>query len=278
MTRMSINGIELNVDQRGDGPGILMLHGFTGDVSTWDPFIDVWDGWQKVRIDLIGHGASDSPADPERYSMEHAVNDIVEVMDQLGSGSMVVIGYSLGARVAMHFALEVPEAVWALILESGSPGIEDERERQRRMQSDLELAARIEKEGIEKFVDYWQSQPLFATQSKLPADVFERQRRQRLAGSPAGLANSLRGMSQGRQEYLLPYMTELMMPVMLITGEQDQAYTNLARQMSWTLPTSVLEIIPNAGHTVHLEQPELFGGIVKRFLDAARPLPEVGSD
>ena len=175
MTRIAVNGIDLNVETsgRGDGPALLLLHGFTGDAATWQPVLPYFDAYRTVRVDLIGHGQSDSPADPARYTMAHAVEDLMALLDHLDIEQTALVGYSLGGRVALHFALAAPELLWALVLESASPGIDDPMERDARFASDAQLAASLERDGIEAFVDRWQAQPLFASQLKLPAAVLE---------------------------------------------------------------------------------------------------------
>jgi 2-succinyl-6-hydroxy-2,4-cyclohexadiene-1-carboxylate synthase len=273
MTRVAVNGIELNVEESGDGPALVLLHGFTGDMTTWDPFLNQWPKYTKVCFDIIGHGKSDSPADPTRYTMDHAVNDILDVLDEMQIGSFLLGGYSMGGRLAYHIAMTEPERVWAMFIESASLGIEDEAERAARLRSDNALADEIERGGLEAFVDKWQAQPLFASQSKLAPEVWERQRAQRLGASPAGLANSLRGMGTGNQEYLGPYTSVLGMPVLLLAGALDEKYSGEMRRLAWTLPTSVLQVVPGAGHAVHLERPDIFAGYVGRFLDVCQPPP-----
>jgi 2-succinyl-6-hydroxy-2,4-cyclohexadiene-1-carboxylate synthase len=268
VSRVEVNGISLNVEVSGEGPSLLLLHGFTGDLTTWDPFLDAWSGFRLVRVDIVGHGKSDSPADPERYSMEHAVEDLIALLDKLAIKETAVLGYSMGGRLALHLALAAPERLWALILESASPGIADPQECKARVASDNALAGSIERDGLETFVDRWQAQPLFASQANLPPEVFERQRRQRLAGNPLGLANSLRGMGAGAQGYLLPRLGELTMPTLLLAGDLDHRYASLAREMAPHLTQAEVQIISDAGHAAHLEQPKAFGEIVERFLAA----------
>jgi 2-succinyl-6-hydroxy-2,4-cyclohexadiene-1-carboxylate synthase len=215
---------------------------------------------------VIGHGASDAPADPERYSMAHAVRDLTAVLDALDVERAAVQGYSMGGRLALHFALDAPDRLDALVLESASPGIEDANERAARVEADNALADRIERDGIEAFVDYWQAIPLFASQSRLPAEVLAEQRRRRLGQAPQGMANSLRGMGAGRQDYLLHRLREIRVPTLLLAGALDERYAELARTMGSLIRDSQLEIIADAGHAVHLEQPDAFLAAVAGFL------------
>ena len=266
MTRLLVNGIHLNLEVEGTGPALLMLHGFTGDVSTWEPFLPTFAGFRTIRIDLIGHGASDAPQDPERYSMAHAVEDITAVLDYLDVDVAALLGYSLGGRVALHLATEAPERFWALVLESASPGIEDPVERASRVIADYKLADDLLSNGIEAFVDRWQAQALFASQLNLAAEVQNNQRRHRLAQNPLGQANSLRGMGAGRQDYLLPKLPGLPMPTFLLAGALDTKYTQLTHQMAELIPNAAATIVPDAGHAIHLEQPQSFERMLGTFL------------
>ena len=279
MTRIVVNGINLNVETsgRGDGPALLLLHGFTRDARAWQPVLPCFDAYRTVRVDLIGHGKSDSPADPERYSMAHAVEDLLALLHHLDMEKTALISYSLGGRVALHFALEAPQLLWALVLESASPGIEDEMERDARFARDAQLAAFLEHNGIEPFVDGWQSQPLFASQKRLPDDVLDEQRHQRLENSATGLANSLRGMGAGAQSYLLPRLHEISVPTLFLAGALDERYAALAPLMTAQVPGAECQVIADAGHTTHLEQPDEYAQLVTDFLSRHRPHAEKGN-
>jgi 2-succinyl-6-hydroxy-2,4-cyclohexadiene-1-carboxylate synthase len=269
VSRAEVNGVGYNVEVSGSGPGLLLLHGFTGDVTTWDPFVGAggaFDRFTSIRVDVIGHGATDSPDDPERYTMDCAVADLVAILDHLGMEKVALLGYSMGGRLALHLALAAPERFWAFVIESASPGIRNEEERASRRTADGLLADSIGTEGIEAFVDRWQAQALFASQLNLPIEVQARQRERRLAQSPVGLANSLRGMGAGCQEYLLPRLHELKAPALLIAGALDERYAALTGVMAAEIAGCSVCIVPNAGHAVHLEQPDSFGRTVASFL------------
>jgi 2-succinyl-6-hydroxy-2,4-cyclohexadiene-1-carboxylate synthase len=273
VTRIAVNGISLNVETsgRGDGPALLLLHGFTRDARDWAPLLPCFEDYRTVRVDLIGHGKSDSPADAGRYSMAHAVEDLTALLHHLDIESAALLGYSLGGRVALHFAVEAPQLLWALVIESASPGIEDEMARDARFGSDAQLAALIEADGIEPFVERWQAQLLFSSQRQLPAEVLAEQRRQRLENTPLGLANSLRGMGAGAQGWLMPDLPSINVPTLFLAGALDERYAATAPQMATAVPGAEHHIIEGAGHTAHLEQPDVYGRLVSDFLARQRP-------
>ncbi len=267
MTRLSLGEVALNVEEAGAGRPLLLLHGFTGSARTWEPFLPAWSATRRaIAVDLLGHGGSDSPADPERYTMPRCVAVLVAVLDRFGLERADVLGYSMGGRVALHLAAAHPERIGALVLESASPGLETAAERAQRVRADEELAERIEREGLERFVDEWQDIPLFASQRSLPADTRERLRRERLANDPRGLANSLRGLGAGRQEPLWDRLSSLAMPIRLVVGERDARYVEIGRRMASAARDARLEVVAGAGHAVHLERPDAFERLVTELL------------
>jgi 2-succinyl-6-hydroxy-2,4-cyclohexadiene-1-carboxylate synthase len=249
-----------------------LLHGFTGSADNWHPQVEAFSThFQTVAVDLPGHGLSDSPADPERYGMVHCAADLAAVLDQLGLERASVLGYSMGGRVALHLAMAHPGRVQALVLESASPGLADPVERAARVRDDEALAHSLERDGLEAFVDRWERLPLFASQRRLPRAIRAGQRAQRLRNNPAGLANSLRGAGTGAQPALWDRLPKLRTRTLLLAGELDLKFVGLARQMAERLPRARLEIVPDAGHAVHLERPHEFAQRVLAFLLAPQP-------
>src|SRR5262249_24844664 len=152
------------------------------------------------------------------------VEDLVALLDALHVARADVLGYSMGGRVALQFAVAAPDRVRALIVESGSPRLAGAGERAARGASENALADRVDRDGLEAFINYWEKVPLFARQANLPADVWARQRAHRLQSNPVGLANSLRGMGTGQQTQLWDRLPALMMPTLLIVGDLDTRY------------------------------------------------------
>lgn len=268
---VQVNGIRLGVELRGaarkDGLTLVMLHGFTGSAAGWGSLLDMLAayGLPVVALDLPGHGQSDAPRDPGRYAIERCERDIVASLQELGvkRGASVLLGYSMGGRIALYTAFS--GFFRALILESASPGLEDPVEREQRRAGDEALAASIERDGVQAFVDCWEQLPLFASQRGLPPETRAALRRQRLNNRPGGLAQSLRGVGTGVQPPLHDRLPALHVPVLLIAGGLDSKFATIARSMSQTLPQSQLRIVPDAGHAVHLERPAEFASLVGEF-------------
>jgi 2-succinyl-6-hydroxy-2,4-cyclohexadiene-1-carboxylate synthase len=256
--------LELNVEidgEPGPRPPLVLLHGFTGSARSWDevgPLLVVGGAGQTIRVDLVGHGRSPSPPEPMDYTLDAANRDLLATFDRLGVETIDVLGYSMGGRVALHFAVFAPHRVRRLILESASPGIEDDAERARRAASDDALADRILRGGLAAFVDEWERQPLLLPAAHVSHGVRARQHVLRLQNSPLGLANSLRGMGTGQQRPLWSDLASLDMPVQLIVGGNDARYCAVGRRMYDSLPRAQLTVVPEAGHTVHVDQPPAF--------------------
>lgn len=259
--RISYAGIEYT-NHTSTTP-LALLHGFTGSADSWRENMGYFSIDRRVRaVDLPGHGETSSPDEVEEYTAENTVS----ALQHLLHGQQHLLGYSMGGRMALTYALTYPERVETLILESASPGIVDPVERIARIQSDSDLADRIERGGIEAFVNYWENIPLFSTQKRLPVETRQQVREQRLKNNPRGLANSLRGFGAGVMPPLWYELGELNMPILLIAGALDTKYVEIAHQMAARMKNARVEIIPDAGHTVHLEQPSQFRAVVNNFM------------
>jgi 2-succinyl-6-hydroxy-2,4-cyclohexadiene-1-carboxylate synthase len=266
---LPIDDVHYRLRVHGDGPALLMLHGFTGSGATWEPHaVALSNHYRCIAVDLLGHGRTRAPADPTRFTAERAVRDLLAILDALGLQSVAVFGYSMGGRLALNLALAAPNRIHGLILESASPGIADPSERAARVAADEALAKAIVEQGVEAFVARWEALPLFSSQAALPPAARERLRAQRLDNNPMGLANSLRGMGAGTMPAVRDRLAELRMPTLLIAGALDDKYRQLALSMARDIPGAAVAIVPGAGHAVHLERPDEFDYLVGRFLAA----------
>jgi len=259
----SIGDVAYYYEEAGSGPPLVLLHGFTGSTRNWAPHLPhLATCYRTIGIDLLGHGRTTAPTIPERYGIAASAADLAALLAQIAPEPAYLLGYSMGGRLALYFALAYPQRVRMLILESASPGLADPEARRERVASDMALAQRIEAEGIGAFVRYWENIPLFTSQQRLPVHVREELRQQRLHNRPHGLSNSLRGMGTGEQPSLWEQLDQLTMPVQLIVGELDEKFVDINLRMAAQIPKAELVVVPEAGHTVNFEQPEHFRAIV----------------
>lgn len=259
----------MNVEIAGAGEPLVLLHGFTGSARSWGEFAQVLARqFTVVAVDLPGHGKTDDPLALDHYEMAAAVDDIVAAVAKLGLDRGHWLGYSMGGRTALHVAAAHPESVRSLTTIGASAGLDCIEDRVARRSADELLARRIERDGVEAFVDYWESIPLFATQTLLPAALRQRIREGRLGNSVVGLANSLRGMGAGAQEPLHGRLNALETPSLVVAGELDQKYVELGQQLAAAMPSARFAAAPGAGHAAHLECPAECAAIITGFIQS----------
>lgn len=249
------------VNKRNVGSPLLLLHGFTGNQTDWQPIRHLFSSIETVALDLPGHGRSTAPAP---YSMAQAAAEIVA---HFNGQQFHLLGYSMGGRLALYIALHYPDSVTSLILESASPGLADDAARRLRRQQDNALADRIERDGIVAFVDFWERLSLWKSQEQLTEETRIALRDSRLQNDPIGLANSLRGMGTGVQPSLWSRLGTLEMPVHLVVGALDQKFVAIAHTMAAVMGDVQVDVVAGAGHTVHVERPLRFFESITLFLE-----------
>lgn len=236
-------------------PPLVLLHGFGQTARCWGAVgTDLALDHPVTRPDAPGHG------DAARVQA-----DLVTTAGLLAAtgGRAIYVGYSMGARMALHVAVHHPEMVERLVLVGGTAGIEDRDDRAARQDQDRQNAARLRVEGVEAFFATWFDQPLFAG---LPAEArFLDERRRNTA---EGLASSLEQAGTGSQYPLWDRLSELEMPVLVMAGARDERYAALAARMADTIGGNAeVALVPEAGHTAHLERPEAFLAVLRPWLD-----------
>jgi 2-succinyl-6-hydroxy-2,4-cyclohexadiene-1-carboxylate synthase len=264
VSRILADGVRYEVRTGGTGPAILLLHGFAGRGADFGPFLaELRRIATTVVVDLLGHGRSDAPADPTRHAVERQAVDLAAILDRLDLAPAAVVGYSFGARVALTLAVEHPAAVRSLLLESPSAGIPDDGERAERRLADEALAASIERDGIEAFVDrWWETAPVFASERGLPVATRTRLRADRLRNRPAALAVSLRGAGQGAMRPLHDRLGTIRVPTTVVAGSLDPIGVERASAVARAIPAARLVVVEGVGHAAHREDPRRFQSIL----------------
>lgn len=246
---------------------IVFLHGFTGSNKSWEPVIKLLPtNINYISIDLMGHGSTEVSFNPERYRMDEQLHDLEEFFSVLQLQRFSLVGYSMGGRIALAYAIGHQQRVTHLMLESASPGLKTMEEQLVRRQADDRLADRIEQDGLESFIDFWENISLFESQKSLSNEKQHEIRFERLAQSPVGLANSLRGMGTGQQLSYWSELNELQMPVCLVTGEYDTKFTKIADEMVKMIKNGSHHQVLSVGHAIHVENPVQFATIIKEQL------------
>ena len=243
---------------RGVGPTVVAVHGFAQTRDCLGPLGHELAGrFHLVAPDAPGHGCS----------LRHAEAGLAEGADLLvhTGGRAAYVGYSMGGRLCVQAALDHPDRVTALVLIGATAGIDDETERAARQRADAALADRLEAIGLEAFLTEWLALEMF---TGLPDWArFEQERRTNTA---EGLARSLQRAGTGSMHPLWGRLGRVGVPVLLVTGERDERYGRIADRMAAALgPAARHEVIADAGHAAHLEQPERTTELVCSFLEAA---------
>ena len=257
---------EINYEVAGDrrAPAILLLHGFMGSSADWrDVMAALRDRTFCIALDLPGHGAS-LGLTPEAYTIEGSARAAVHVLDRLEVQRPVVVGYSMGGRLALYLALRYPERCAGLFLESASPGLESGEERSARRTADEEKAERLESGDFEGFLRDWYRQPLFAPLAR-DEGLLQRTIAVRRRNDPEELARSLRGIGTGSQPPLWGELKGLAVPTLAVAGELDEKYAAISLRMAEISPRVEPVSMPGVGHNVHDEAPTKYVSTLERF-------------
>jgi len=258
----------LNLEEITHKIPILFLHGFAGSSNDWNFLIDkLPTGFTPILIDLLGHGKTSSPQSIQEYLEESQVEQLKLIMDELAIHNSILVGYSMGGRLALSFSMRYPNFVRALVLESTSFGLASEIEREERIIHDADLANQIKELPLNDFFDFWYSIPLFESLKKLPSENINNFKQTRInSNNKIGLHNSLLGFSTGKMDYYLDRYNKLENKVLLIAGELDKKFSTISKKADKQNSNSELNLVKDCGHNVHLEKPKEFLKLLNTFL------------
>lgn len=247
-------------------PPLVFLHGFLGRGSDWLPIAEAFkDHFYCILPDLPGHGENTGFPFEKKLSYDVFVDDLVATLGE--SRKINLVGYSMGGRTALYFALKYPERVQTLVLESTSPGIEPEPARLDRCKLDDRWAEKIRQNGISSFVEEWYNIPLFRSLHRQP-ELLERIKAARRDNSSEWMAKVISELSPGRVPYLGHRLVEFNLPVLLLAGGLDEKYASALDPFQQQIKGAKAQIVPDAGHTVHAENPEIFINTLSQFLES----------
>jgi 2-succinyl-6-hydroxy-2,4-cyclohexadiene-1-carboxylate synthase len=284
--RMQVAGMTWTVRLAGRGRPVLFLHGFSGSGLSWAGIAGLGSSVRAIVPDLPGHGGTGWEAGPEpgtgadartgdgppdrrpRASVERTADDLAAIVRRLGAERVDVVGYSMGARIALRLTVAHPEAVGRLVLEAPSAGIADPAARVARAAADAERARFVITEGIEAFAARWEAEPILAGEAALPAEARARQAAIRRSHAPMGLAASLVYAGQGVMQPLHDRLVAVTAPTLVVAGADDPA-RGRAEEVAAAIPGARLVLVPGAGHAPHLEQPDRFHALLFDFLTEA---------
>jgi 2-succinyl-6-hydroxy-2,4-cyclohexadiene-1-carboxylate synthase len=255
-----------------EAPVILYLHGFLGCGEDWDDVTGrLGDMYAHLKVDLPGHGRSEADClEDNSYRMEGCAEHIVDLLTHLNIETCHIVAYSMGGRLALYLAACCPDRFDRFVIESASPGLKTQRERNERKRHDRQGAESLamssgDTEAFDVFLADWYCQPPFQTLDKNTAGFIEMMQRRRNS-DPDGLAKSLQLMGTGVQPPLWDKLATIARPVLFIAGARDARFSDLAAEMAYLCPRSEVAIIAGAGHNAHFERPAEYCDQIRRFL------------
>lgn len=259
---------------------LILLHGFSQSAASWaDVAVRLAATRPVYALDLVGHGASDRPDNPEAYALDAqgaALCAFAHHVAAVEGARPAVLGYSMGGRVTLSALSGDPHAFSAVILEAAGLGPASPADRAAAAERDARCAARLRVDGLAAFMDVWEQLPLFATQRTLPADVRERLHAARMANDAEALARSFEHAGQHVMPDRAANLATLAalasshaqpLPLLYLAGEHDQKYRAQAHDFAAATHAATC-IVPGAGHNTHLEAPAAFVREVEAFLSA----------
>ncbi len=247
---------------------VLFLHGLLGAPSMWEEVSTLLAGRVDLSIGcpwLPGHGSEPPP--PGLGTFDEVVADLGE---RWLSGRTVLVGYSMGGRVALALAASFPERVRAVLAIGAHTGITSASERAERLAWERGLSADLAARGLPAFVEDWEKLPVFTTQRGLPAEVQERQRAERLGHRPEGIAWAIEALGTGSMPPLLDALGRGGVPVVFAVGALDRRAVAVARGAMGALPRAEVVVVPDAGHNLALEAPSVIADLVVE-ISSSRP-------
>ncbi|HUF38864.1 MAG TPA: 2-succinyl-6-hydroxy-2,4-cyclohexadiene-1-carboxylate synthase [Anaerolineales bacterium] len=248
-------------------PTLIFLHGFLGRGADWLPVAkELASEFRCLLPDLPGHGANTDLDPTAPLTFDRLAGDLARTLDTAGAGRPVLIGYSLGGRLALHFACRFPGRLSALVLESASPGLRTEQERSARRALDDARAAQLLQAGLPGFLKDWYRAGLWESLRTRP-DLLAPLVRARSDMDPAWAAKTIADLSPGRMAPLWDRLPALRVPTLLLAGSLDPDYRAIAAETAARIPGSEFVCIEDAGHNIHLEQPGLFAGTLRGFIE-----------
>jgi len=255
---------------------LVALHGFVGSGADFDALQDGYGASSGPPLDwttpdLPGHGGN-LPPYAAAYTVPAMAGSVAAHLRSL-TDPAVLLGYSMGGRVALRVALDWPGLLAGLVLIGAHPGIDDELQRAARAAEDTARAARIREIGAPAFCEEWSRVPLIATQRRAPEPFRSAMAARRATNDTLGLALAAEVGGTGSMEPMGPRLGDLAIPTLLMVGAHDSKYRALLPDMLAALPRSEPATIADAGHAAHLERPAAAAQRLARFL---RSVTQVG--
>lgn len=248
MARLERDGVAIHYEVHGNGPAVLLSHGYSATCRMWDGQVAALrDRWRVITWDMRGHGQSDSPEDQALYSEAYIVADMAAILRACGETRAVIGGLSLGGVMSMAFHVHHPAMTRALMLFDTGPGFRNEAARAAWNTRAMERADTLEARGIAALGGR--------------AEIRAREHR-----GAAGLARAARGMLTSHGDRLIRSLPTIAVPTLVLVGSEDTNFLAATDYMARKIPNAIKVVIDGAGHAANLDAPAPFNRAVEAFL------------
>jgi pimeloyl-ACP methyl ester carboxylesterase len=253
MPKLDRNGVNIHFEVQGQGPALLLTHGYSATGEMWaGQLAALTPRFTVITWDMRGHGRSDYPEDQALYSEEATVADMAALLDHVGAQSAVIGGLSLGGYMSLAFHRAHPERTRALLIIDTGPGYKNDQARAAWNDTAIERAERFETEGLGGL-------------GRASAEVRAASHR-----DATGLARAARGMLTQRDARVIESLPEVRVPAVVIVGENDTPFLVASDYMAAKIPGAKKSVIPAAGHAANIDNPQAFNAALLAFLDEAQ--------
>jgi pimeloyl-ACP methyl ester carboxylesterase len=250
MATLNRDGVELYYEAHGEGPVILLTHGYSATSQMWQGQVAPLSRKHRLVLwDMRGHGRSDYPADQAAYSEAATVDDMAALLDAVGAKDAIIGGLSLGGYMSLAFNVRHPDRVRALLIIDTGPGFRKDDARAAWNERALATARGFEAEGLARLKALSKER---ATSAHRSAD---------------GLAHAARGMLAQRDARVIDSLPGIAVPTLIVVGAEDTPFLAASDYMAAKIPNARKVVVPAAGHAVNLDQPDAFNEAVGHFLD-----------
>ncbi len=244
------DGVNIYYEAHGQGPAVLLSHGYGATSAMWEGQIAALSGTHRLIMwDMRGHGATDSPDDQALYTEDASVDDMAAILDAEGIDEAVIGGLSLGGYMALAFNVKYPERVSALMLFDTGPGYNNPKAREEWNVTAVDRAVQFEEKGLDSL--------------GRGAEVQVSKHR-----SADGLARAARGMLAQFDARVIQSLDSIAVPTLVLVGAKDRPFLAATDYMEAKIPNSKKVVIDDAGHAANIHQPEAFNEAVREYLDS----------
>ena len=269
------DGVKLYFEECGSGEPIVFVHEFAGDLRSWEPQIRYFSRtYRCIVYNARGYPPSEVPDTVAKYSQARASADILAVLDHLKIDKAHICGLSMGGFATLHFGLNYPGRAHSLLVAGAGYGAEKEEREKFRAEATV-IAARLEKEGMERFSEVYAFGPTRVQYENKDPRGFAEFKHQLAQHSSKGAAMTQLGVQKERPSIfdLEAQLRELKVPMLIVTGDEDHPCLLPGLFMKKVVASAALLVVPNTGHTVNLEEPAAFNAALQNFIaqvDAGR--------